>query len=33
LEELQVSPLDILPITVNPLADVSAESQSETLRR
>jgi hypothetical protein len=35
LEELQVSPLDILPITVNPLADVSPESalQNETMKR
>jgi hypothetical protein len=35
LEELQVSPLDILPITVNPLVDVSpgSASQGETMRR
>lgn len=29
LEELQVSPLEILPIDMKPLADVSAESPSE----
>jgi hypothetical protein len=35
LEDLQVSPLDISPIRVNPLADVSPESasHSEKIRR
>jgi hypothetical protein len=30
LEDLQVSPLDILPIRVSPLADVSPDSASES---